>query len=342
MPSQRISLALQGGGSHGAFTWGVLDRLLEAPHIEIEGISGASAGAMNAVVLAWGFTQGGREGARQALAQFWGAVTSRPPFESLPANPLAALAGEAAQGLDSLARKALLFMTRFYSPYQLNPFDINPLRDIVERQIDFARLRAHCRIPLFIATTRVSTGALRLFRTAELSADALLASACLPALHHSVEIDGEPYWDGGLAANPPLWPLVAECRADDTVAVLLHPGPQPELPKTAADISRRLTELSFSAGFSAELRGLALAKQEADRTWLPLGGLSARLRRLRLHVIDAPDYMGSLGLMSKANTHADFIAALHAEGRRHAERWLAGGATLAPVDTAATLARLLC
>jgi NTE family protein len=320
MSSKAVSLALQGGGSHGAFTWGVLDRLLEDGRVVIEGISGASAGSMNAAVLAYGFTVGGRDGARQALKDFWSAVAAKAPFNGAGENPFAATNG-GAMGSDA-PLKAFMFMTRFFSPYQLNPFDVNPLRDMLAGQIDFERLRAECRIELFIAATRVSTGTLRLFRTRELTLDALLASACLPAVHHSIEIDGEAYWDGGLSANPPLLPLLTQCRADDMVMVLLHSAARTEAPSSADEISRRLTEISFTSGFFAELQGLALAQREGARGWGSLGRVQRKLRRFHMHLIDSRDYMSRLGALSMANNHSSFIAALHAEGRERAQSWL--------------------
>lgn len=317
-----VTLALQGGGSHGAFTWGVLDRLLEDARIEIEGISGASAGAMNAVVLAHGFTCGGREGARQALKDFWESVATRKPYNATAENP-STPAGNGSLGSTPPALDAYLFMARFFSPYQLNPFDVNPLRDILVKQVDFERLRADCRIELFIAATRVSTGTLRLFRTKELTLDALLASACLPAVHHSIAIDGEVYWDGGLTSNPPLLPLLKHCVADDMIMVLLHPVPSTETPFSADEIARRLTEISFTSAFFAELQGLALAKQEAERGWVFLGRLQRKLGHAHIHLIDSREYMARLSALSQANTHASFIAALHDEGRERAESWLA-------------------
>lgn len=314
MRSKAVTLALQGGGSHGAFTWGVLDRLLQDDRLEIEGISGASAGAMNAVVLAHGFTGGGRDGARQALKDFWERVATKASFNGASGN------SDPAGG--SAALKVFLYMTRFFSPYQLNPFDVNPLRDILASQIDFGRLRAECGIKLFIAATRVSTGTLRLFRTRELTLDALLASACLPALHHSIEIDGEAYWDGGLTANPPLLPLLNHCRADDLIMVLLHPQARAGTPSSAEEISQRLTEIGFTAGFFAELQGLALAQREAQRGWMAFDRLQRRLRRFHMHLIDSREYMSGLGALSKANNHSSFIAALHDEGSSRAALWL--------------------
>jgi NTE family protein len=203
LAKKKISLALQGGGSHGAFTWGVLDRLLEDERIALQGVSGASAGAINAALLASGLTEGGPEGARRKLGQFWQSIMT-----SLP-NP---------------AMQALLMLTRFLAPAQLNPLNLNPLREILAAQIDFERLRRECRLALFVAATEVGSGMPRIFRTSEITAEVLLASACLPSVHHAVEIEGKAYWDGGLTANPPLRPLIYECEARDLLLVRLGAG----------------------------------------------------------------------------------------------------------------------
>lgn len=321
MQKKIVTLALQGGGSHGAFTWGVLDRLLEDERIDIEGISGASAGAMNAVVLAHGFTVGGRDGARQALKDFWGSVASKAPFSFIPED-LSAAASMGPQPSANPLFKTFLSLARFFSPYQLNPFDINPLRDILASQLDFERLRTDGRIKLFIATTQVRTGMLKLFRNKQLTLDVLLASACLPALHHTVEIDGEGYWDGGLTANPPLFPLLHKCTARDIMVVLLHPHSRPDVPTSADDIWHRLTEMGFSSTFFTELQGLALAKREAERGLFAFGRLERRLRQLNMHVIDSQELMSQLDTHSKLNTHPAFINSLRDNGRMQAEAWL--------------------
>ena len=313
------TLALQGGGSHGAFTWGVLDHLLEDGRVDIQAVSGASAGAMNAVAFAYGNLRGGRDGARQALKDFWDAVAASAPTNFIPID------WSQSNGLQvkpTPAFTAYLSLVRFFAPYQLNPFDLNPLRDILAAQIDFDRLRAECRIDLFIATTRVSTGTLRLFRTREISLDVLLASACLPAVHKTVMVDGEGYWDGGLTANPPLYPLLHECATRDVIAVLLHPCSWPEAPTTASEISQRLTEISFGAAFFSELQGIALAQREARRSLLGWGHLERRLRKLNLHVIAAPELMGTLDTISKLNAQASFLTALRDAGRQRAAEWL--------------------
>jgi NTE family protein len=340
MSPRRISvtLALQGGGSHGAFTWGVLDRLLEDGRIDVEAISGASAGAMNAVAFAHGLLVGGPDGARQSLKDFWEAVAARAlpsfvPTDWTQTNGL--------QAKPTPAFRAYLAMVRFFAPYQLNPFDLNPLRDILSAQIDFERLRSEGRLGLFIAATRVATGTLRLFRAREMSLEAVLASACLPALHTTVMINGEGYWDGGLTANPPLYPLLHECAARDIVAVLLHPCRWPDSPTTAGEISQRLTEISFGAAFFSELQGIALARREAQRSLFAWGALERRLRRLNLHVIDAPELMGTLDTLSKLNAQASFITALRDAGREWTEAWLEKNGPSLGVRPTHDLARLL-
>jgi NTE family protein len=319
MRGKVVTLALQGGGSHGAFTWGVLDRLLEDGRIEIEGITGASAGAMNAVVLAHGYTRDGRDGAREALAKFWESVSTREPFNVMPGGGAVELARQS--DLDPTAA-AGLFLSRFFSPYHLNPFNLNPLRDILANQVDFEILRERCKLKLFVAATHVNTGMPRIFSTPELTLDVLLASACIPSLHHTVQVDGEAYWDGGLSANPPIRPLIYGCDASDLVIVLLHPRRRREVPIAADDIWHRLTEMSFSSSLFSELQGIALAKREAHRSLFPLGRLERRLRRLKTHLIDSQDLMSQLSSLSKLNTKAGFINALCEEGRNRTTAWL--------------------
>jgi NTE family protein len=316
-----INLALQGGGSHGAFTWGVLDRLLEDGRIGFEGISGTSAGAMNAVVLADGLVKGGRDGARQALTQFWESVAIHAPINQLPTN-LVDLPGAGADGGLSPALKALVALTRNFSPYQLNPFDLNPLRQIVTEQVDFERLRADSKLKLFVAATQVRTGKLHLFRTEELSADALLASACLPSLHHAIEIDGEAYWDGGYSANPAVFPLFYECESRDVMVVLLHPLTRPQTPHTAQDIWNRVSELGFNSTFLREMRMIVQATEQSEQAPFHKGRLERRLRQMNFHVIEAEALMTKLAADSALNAYLPFIRMLHDQGRVHAEIWL--------------------
>jgi NTE family protein len=339
MAKQRLTLALQGGGSHGAFTWGVLDRLLEDDSLEIEAISGASAGAINAVVLAHGYAVGGREGGRQALDAFWQRIGEQTTLGALPPNwakPIGA-ASDAAPAII-----ALMFLTRFFSPHQLNPLDLNPLRSTLEAQVDFERLRADGGIKLFVAATQVSTGRPKLFSNEDITLNTLLASACIPTLNHPVEIDGEAYWDGGLTANPPLQPLLYQCKARDLLVILLDPCRRPEIPATADEITRRLTEISFSSALFAELQGIALAKKEAEGALFTLGRLDRKARRLNLHLIAPEEFANGLSLSSRLNTRSDFINALRVEGRRRATAWLRQNRRLVGARSSFELSAHLC
>ena len=313
-----LSLALQGGGAHGAYTWGVLDRLLEHG-IRLEGISGTSAGAMNAVALAHGWTVDGADGARAALAGFWEAVGASVPFHL---ELLHTLNGAADGGLPA-PMSMMLGLTRMFSPYQFNPFELNPLRDVVRAQFDFERLRRDCPIKLFIAATVVRTGKVRLFHTAELSEAALLASACLPTLHHAVEIDGEYYWDGGFTANPAVYPLLYECSTPDVLMVLLNPLQRDDAPRSADDIAARSMELGFSSTFLREMRMVAHARRfiASDApAWLR-GRLERKLMGQRFHLIEATE-LGDAGSASKLNATSGFLLQLRDLGRARADTWL--------------------
>lgn len=311
-----LNLALQGGGAHGAFTWGVLDALLADGRVNFEGVSGTSAGAMNAACLAQGLMAGGRDGARQALADFWTAVAKSSPFDQ--GRPTAGMAP---------AMKMMLQWTEHLSPEQLNPLDLNPLRDIIDRQIDFTRLRRESPVKLFIAATHANSGKLRIFKNHELSVDALLASACLPTIHRSVIIDGEPYWDGGYSANPAVFPLFYECTAADIMLVLLTPLRYTETPETAQDIRVRLRELAFNATFLREMRMFAHLRDQVGESWLPdwlpLNRFEQRMKRLRFHAISADALLGALPAESKLTVNIEFFESLRDDGREHARSWLA-------------------
>lgn len=314
----RVNLALQGGGAHGAFTWGVLERLLEDGGVDFDGLSGTSAGAMNAVVLADGWLRGGRKGARTALAEFWTAVADSVPFHT--AAP--ALDGEGHSA--SAALKLLMQWSRYFSPYELNPFGHNPLRTILTERIDFSRLRRAAEPRLFIAATHANSGRLRLFRNWELSPEVILASACLPTLHHAVEIDGEPYWDGGYAGNPAVHPLVFDCAAQDIVLVLLSPLLHGSgTPRTAAEIHSRTLELAFSANFLREMGMLVHAMRYGGTGRMRLGRLERRLAGSHFHMIDSQDLIGHLSTDTKLAAHLPFLQQLREAGRSRADEWLA-------------------
>jgi NTE family protein len=319
MAATSISLALQGGGAHGAFTWGVLDRLLDEPDLMIDGISGTSAGAINACVLAQGLIEGGTTGARDALATFWRRVSQLgvAGFNPYQTTPLQSLTrawnldwSPVALWLDSLAL--------FVSPYQLNPLDHNPLRELLRQQLDFARLRGASAIKLFVCATNLKTNRMRLFRNAELSVEALLASACLPQLHRAVEVAGEFYWDGGFIGNPVLKPLLRECAAQDIVLVQLNPTDRAALPISARDILDRLNEVTMNAALMRELDGIATINR-----LLAEGRLEhPRYETIHLHRIADPQVMAGLGMRSKNNTAWPFLTYLRDAGRAAADRWL--------------------
>jgi NTE family protein len=310
-----IDLALQGGGSHGAFTWGVLDRLLEEKWLTIAAISGTSAGAMNAAVLADGWTAGGAEGARDALEQYWRRVSKAAAFSPLQRSPLDRLMGR--WTLDTSPFYILTdLMSRVLSPYDLNPTGYNPLSKVLAESIDFARL-ARSPIKLFITATRVRTGRGRIFRNAEITADVLLASACLPTMFRAIEIDGEPYWDGGFAGNPTITPLIRESDAHDTILVQINPTETLEAPRTAADILNRLNEISFNSPLMKELRMIALLRQAAD----PGSGEGARWAKMRTHRVKS-DMLAKFGASSKLNAEWEFVSMLRAEGHQAAQAFL--------------------
>ena len=304
-----LNFALQGGGALGALTWGVLDRLLEEPRLRIEAISGTSAGAMNAAALASGWASGGRRGAQKSLSMFWSAIgASR---SSLPAST-----------------RLLIDLSRLFSPYQLNPFDINPLRKIITDHIDFKALRSRRAIKLFIGATRLRTGALKLFENPELSAEALLASACLPTVNHAIEIDGEPYWDGGYSGNPAIYPLLYRCRTPDILIVRLQPLQRKELPTSADAIRDRMTDFQFNATFLREMRNLILAKRAVEKQLLPVGTLPGKLKRLNFHLIEADDLIGKMRMDKALNATPEFLLKLKDEGRIRADSWLERNARL--------------
>jgi len=310
-----IDLALQGGGSHGAFTWGVLDRLIEEPWLRIDAISGTSAGAMNAALVVDGWMKGGAEGARAALEAYWRRVSQAAAFSPLQRSPFDRLMGR--WTLDtSPAYVAMDLMARVLSPYDLNPFGLNPLRAILADSIDFGRL-ARAPIRLFITATNVRTGRGRIFRNAEITADVLLASACLPTMFQAIEIDGEPYWDGGYAGNPTLTPLVRESDAHDTILVQINPRERPDQPRTSNEILNRLNEISFNSPLMKELRMIALLRQVAD----PGHGEGARWAGMRMHRI-MTDALADFGASSKLNAEWEFVSLLKEEGRKSADTFV--------------------
>ena len=312
-----VNLALQGGGAHGAYTWGVLDRLLEDGRILIEGISATSAGAMNAAALTQGLMEDGADGAREALETFWRSVSDAASLSPLQPTWLDRWLGN--WNMDySPAYFAFDLMTRTFSPNQFNPLDLDPLRDLLVETIDFERLRSCTAVKLFVSATNVRTGKIKVFKTQALSADVLMASACLPFLHRTVEVDGEPYWDGGYMGNPAIFPLIYDCVAPDIMIVRVNPIRRDDLPRTAREILNRVNEISFNSSLLRELRAIGFITQLIDRGLVEDGAL----KRVLVHGIDAEEYMAGLGYSSKLNPTWDFLAHLRDIGRESAGRWL--------------------
>jgi NTE family protein len=314
-PAVAVDLALQGGGAHGAFTWGVLDRLLEESWLRIEGISGTSAGAMNAAVMVAGYTAGAAPGAQAALEAFWRKVSDAARLSPFQRGPLDVLLGRWTLDNSPLFI-AMDLASRLFSPYDLNPGGLNPLRAVLAECVDFDLL-AGAPIKLFITATNVRTGRGRVFRNAEITPDVMLASACLPTMFQAVEIDGDGYWDGGYSGNPTLTPLVRECDASDTIIVPINPIERPGTPRSAREILNRLNEISFNSATIKELRMIGLLKQVAD----PGSGEGRVWAAMRIHLI-RNDMMVELGYSSKLNVEWEFLSMLRDRGRAAAEAFL--------------------
>lgn len=312
---KQVNLALQGGGAHGAFTWGVLDHLLEDGRIAIAGISGASAGAVNAVMLADGLARGGAEEARKRLAEFWRAASIG---GNLP-GPQRAVIDRLMSLLPADASPVEFFvdtMSRFLSPYDLNPLNINPLKDLIGRFVDFEALRTG-DLPLFISATNVHTGHLRIFRREEITADVVMASAALPLVFRAVEIGGEPYWDGGFTGNPALLPLLEANDVSDVLLVQISPLKRDDTPTSAREIVHRVNEISFNASLAAELRALDYIGRMAEQ-----GGGRNRASRINVHRIVLEGTGKRLGAGTRLKNDFDFFALLHRAGRKAARRFL--------------------
>ena len=315
-----LNLALQGGGAHGAFTWGVLDALLEDGRVAFDGLSGTSAGALNAVVMAHGWMDGGRDGARAALRRFWTALGDTMPLD---------VTRQDVDGGVHLAPMARLWMawSHYVTPAQFNPLDVNPLRALLASQVDFERLRRHAPFRLFVAATHADSGRLRLFDTRELSVEAVLASSCLPTVFHAPRIDGQTYWDGGYAGNPAVFPLLRGGRSSDTLLVLLSPLEwAPAQPTDSArQLHARVAEIAFTAAFRREMQALARARAQrvpAWQRWLPRWWAGEPPAH-RFHLIEAGPVLEHLAGETRLAVSAAFFATLHQLGRETAAGWLA-------------------
>ncbi|HEX4943684.1 MAG TPA: patatin-like phospholipase family protein [Usitatibacteraceae bacterium] len=319
--TKAVSLALQGGGSHGAYAWGILDRFLEDGRLSFEGLSGTSAGSVNAALCAYGLLLGGAEGAREKLDAFWRGIArtgsffnpgGRFPFE-------AAVPGWPTQR--SLTVEAFKAMTGSLSPYQWNPLNFNPLRDALENHVDFERLRT-CKVTkLFVSATNVRTGRGRVFKTDEVSVDVVLASACLPQLFQAVEIEGDPYWDGGFMGNPVLYPLFYETRSRDVIIVHINPIERPGTPRLPHEIENRLNEITFNASLIKELRAVAFVQKLLAEGWIK-DEFRGQLKDVLMHSIRADKALCDLSVASKFDVSWPFLAELRNRGRETAGEWL--------------------
>ena len=312
-----VNLALQGGGSHGAFTWGVLDRMFEEDRLWIEGISGTSAGAMNAVVATQGMYDGGAQGARVALEAFWKAVSIAGQGSPIKRTPLDMATGS--WSLDASPGYIMMdLMSRMASPYDLNPLGYNPLREVVDAFIDFDKVASCSDMGLYISATNVETGRARVFHREEITLDAVMASACLPNMFKAVEIDGVSYWDGGYMGNPVLFPFIDHSPSSDIVIVQINPLKRPGTPRRARDIQNRINEITFNASMLRDLRTIDLIHRLIED-----GALSDEdYRVMNLHLIDGCDDMLALDASSKLNSEWAFLIHLRDLGRDHADRWL--------------------
>ena len=319
--AKRINLALQGGGAHGAVTWGVLDRLLEDERLDVEAISGTSAGSVNAVALAYGWHLGGRVGARAKLDDLWRLVSDVGALYS----PVRRTPYDVAFGNfsleNSLSYQTFEAFTRLFSPYQFNPFDINPLRDILTRLVDFQELRKCTAMRLFLSATNVRNGKARVFQAPEVSVEVVCASACLPFLFQAVEINGEHYWDGGYMGNPVLWPFFYETESRDIVIVHVNPIERDELPVTAAEIMNRINEISFNSSLLREFRAISFVQRLLSEHWLK-EEYGDRLRNMHVHSIRSDKAVAELSVASKFSVDRRFLEELKNRGREIADAWL--------------------
>jgi NTE family protein len=317
MATKKINLALQGGGAHGAYTWGVLDRLLEEEDVLIEGISGTSAGAMNAAMLVSGFASGKRDGAKKQMETFWRRISEADAFSPIQKSAIDSwLTG---WNMDtSPAYHWYDFVSRTFSPYELNPMNINPMRGILDDMMDFETLHAHNKIQLFVAATHVESGQARVFSCKEITTEVLLASACIPFLFQAIEIDGGHYWDGGYMGNPAIWPLIYHCESDDVVLVQLNPIRNDQVPRTAGEIINRLNEITFNSSLIAEMRAIQFVSKLIAEGRLE----QDRYKDVKMHLVYSPEAMHGLNASSKMNTDWNFFQHLKEIGRKDAEDWL--------------------
>ena len=319
--TKRINLALQGGGAHGAFTWGVLEHLLSEERLSVEGVSGTSAGAVNAVMLADGLVRGGRAEAQKRLADFWRAASSNGNLPKLQRAVMERLLSFTP--LEGTPMQAWFdALSRYFSPYDVNPLNINPLKDLIERFVDFEGLRACTDLQIFISATNVQTGRVRIFPREKITADAVMASACLPLLFRAVEIDGVPYWDGGYLGNPVIFPFFRSTRTEDVLVVQINPLVRERTPTSAAEIMNRINEITFNSSLIGEYRAIDFVARLIDQHRLPRGTGPGQYRRINVHRIVLEPLGTHFDSMGKMSTDYDYFEMLRVNGKRTARRFL--------------------
>jgi NTE family protein len=319
--TKRINLALQGGGAHGAFTWGVLEQLLSDERLAIEGISGTSAGAVNAVMLADGLTRGGREEAQKRLGDFWRAASSSGNLPALQRKVMERLLSFTP--LEGTPVQAWFdALSRYFSPYDVNPLNINPLKDLIERFVDFDALRANAELQIFISATNVQTGRVRIFSREKITADAVMASACLPLLFRAVEIDGVPYWDGGYLGNPVIFPFFGTTTTEDVLVVQINPLVRQATPTSSSEIVNRINEITFNSSLVGEYRAIDFVARLIDRGSLPRGTGPGEYRRINVHRIVLDRFGTHFDAFSKLSTDYDFFEMLYTSGKRAGRRFM--------------------
>ena len=315
-----INIALQGGGAHGALAWGVLDQLLEDGRIKFDSISATSAGAMNAAVLAHGLAVGGNEGAREALHTFWKKVSDAGdlycPLKNYPLENLLGIKVE-----NSMSYFCMDLLTKMLSPYQLNPLNFNPLRDILEECVDFERIKLSKKLKVFVSATNVKTGKIKVFENKDISLDAVMASACLPFLFQAVKIDEDYFWDGGYMGNPAIFPLIYNSPSRDILIIHINPIQRDQVPESPTDILNRMNEISFNSSLMREMRAIAFVSKMLDNGWIKDEHMK-HMKRLYMHAIRADVSMQSFSVASKMNTDWTFIRQLYMDGRLQAAEWM--------------------
>lgn len=314
---KKIAVALQGGGSHGAYTWGVLDALLEDERIEIEGLSGTSAGGMNATATAQGLILGGNEKAREVLRNLWDLIGQEGKKSPIKPNYFDKLTKNFNIS-NSPMFKMMQFMTSFLSPYQLNPSGNHPLQPVIDELFDFKALQKSEKVKLFLCATHIATGKLKIFSGKELSRESVLASACVPTLFQAIEVDGELYWDGGFIGNPAIYPLIYECKTPDVMVVQIRRVHDPKTPTTVHDINNRLGEITQNACLTREMRSIAFISKLIDDGIIPKG----KMKRLHMHMIRDDQFFGGIDRASGFCSDPDFLEYLFKAGRRTGREWL--------------------